>query len=307
MEQISVITNNKNTFNVAHYPAQSNPIAVMQILHGMAEHQRRYLNFIEYLNGQGISVFIHDHLGHGNRVVDQKLLGYFAKNDGWNEVINDAVLVTNTVKSLYPHIPLILFGHSMGSFVAFSVIEKFNFYDSCILSGTSKPSKFLLLLQKLILSNEVKKHGLEGYSQKIDQLIFGGFNKQIKDATTAHDWLSHNKESVADYLNDPLCGFMVTNALWIDLANAINQIYRSESLKSINPKLPILLLAGYQDPVGNNGKGPTQINKLLKKYQKNVELELFENMRHETLNELNNSLVYDRIYAYIMKHHGTKE
>jgi alpha-beta hydrolase superfamily lysophospholipase len=305
MEKISVTTGNKNTFYVSHYSIDSKPKAIVQILHGMAEHQRRYHDFINYLNNQGITVFIHDHLGHGNRVTEKNIKGFFAEQDGWNAVVNDAKSVSEIIKNLYPDIPLTLLGHSMGSYIGLALIESFNFYDSCILSGSSKPSKILLLLQKLLLNSEVKKNGLKAYSEKIDKLIFGGFNSQVKGALTPHDWLSHDQYSVQDYLDDPLCGFMVTNSLWLDLANGMESIYSAKALQAILDELPILLLAGANDPVGNNGKGPTQIYKMLHKLEKNVELKLFEDMRHEALNELNNSKVYDHIYTYIMKHHGT--
>ena len=305
MEKISVTTGNKNTFYVSHYSIDTKPRAIVQILHGMAEHQRRYHDFINYLNHQGITVFIHDHLGHGNRVTEKNIKGFFAEQDGWNAVVNDAKSVSEIIKNLYPDVPLTLLGHSMGSYIGLALIELFNFYDSCILSGSSKPSKILLLLQKLLLNSEVKKNGLKGYSKKIDKLIFGGFNKQIKGARTPHDWLSHDQNSVQDYLDDPLCGFMVTNSLWLDLAIGMESIYATKAIQAISNELPILLLAGANDPVGNNGKGPSQIYKLLHKLEKNVELKLFEDMRHEALNELNNSKVYDHIYTYIMKHHGT--
>ena len=305
MEKISVTTGNKNTFYVSHYSIDSKPKAIVQILHGMAEHQRRYHDFINYLNNQGITVFIHDHLGHGNRVTEKNIKGFFAEQDGWNAVVNDAKSVSEIIKNLYPDVPLTLLGHSMGSYIGLALIESFNFYDSCILSGSSKPSKILLLLQKLLLNSEVKKNGLKACSEKIDKLIFGGFNSQVKGALTPHDWLSHDQYSVQDYLDDPLCGFMVTNSLWLDLANGMECIYSAKALRAILDELPILLLAGANDPVGNNGKGPTQIYKMLHKLEKNVELKLFEDMRHEALNELNNSKVYDHIYTYIMKHHGT--
>ena len=305
MEKISVTTGNKNTFYVSHHSIDSKPKAIVQILHGMAEHQRRYHDFINYLNNQGITVFIHDHLGHGNRVTEKNIKGFFAEQDGWNAVVNDAKSVSEIIKNLYPDVPLTLLGHSMGSYIGLALIESFHFYDSCILSGSSKPSKILLLLQKILLNSEVKKNGIKGYSKKIDKLIFGGFNKQIKGARTPHDWLSHDQNSVQDYLDDPLCGFMVTNSLWLDLANGMESIYSSKAMQAILDELPILLLAGANDPVGNNGKGPTQIYKMLHKLEKNVELKLFEDMRHEALNELNNSKVYDHIYTYIMKHHGT--
>ena len=305
MDKISVTTGNKNTFYVSHYSIDTKPRAIVQILHGMAEHQRRYHDFINYLNHQGITVFIHDHLGHGNRVTEKNIKGFFAEQDGWNAVVNDAKSVSEIIKNLYPDVPLTLLGHSMGSYIGLALIELFNFYDSCILSGSSKPSKILLLLQKILLNSEVKKNGLKGYSKKIDKLIFGGFNKQIKGARTPHDWLSHDQNSVQDYLDDPLCGFMVTNSLWLDLAIGMKSIYATKAMQGISNELPILLLAGANDPVGNNGKGPTQIYKMLHKLGKNVELKLFEDMRHEALNELNNSKVYDHIYTYIMKHHGT--
>jgi alpha-beta hydrolase superfamily lysophospholipase len=305
MDKISVTTGNKNTFYVSHYSIDTKPRAIVQILHGMAEHQRRYHDFINYLNHQGITVFIHDHLGHGNRVTEKNIKGFFAEQDGWNAVVNDAKSVSEIIKNLYPDVPLTLLGHSMGSYIGLALIESFNLYNLCILSGSSKPSKILLLLQKILLNSEVKKNGLKGYSKKIDKLIFGGFNKQIKGACTPHDWLSHDQNSVQDYLDDPLCGFMVTNSLWLDLSIGMESIYATKAIQAISNELPILLLAGANDPVGNNGKGPTQIYKVLRKLDKNVELKLFEDMRHEALNELNNSKVYDHIYTYIMKHHGT--
>jgi len=275
MEKISVTTGNKNTFYVSHYSIDTKPRAIIQILHGMAEHQRRYHDFIHYLNNQGITVFIHDHLGHGDRVNETDIKGFFAEHDGWNAAVNDAKSVSEVIKNLYPDTPLTLLGHSMGSYIGLALIELFNFYDSCILSGSSKPSKILLLLQKFLLNSEVKKNGIKGYSEKIDKLIFGGFNKQIKGARTPHDWLSHDKDSVKDYLDDPLCGFMVTNSLWLDLVNGIGRIYATKAMQAISNELPILLLAGANDPVGNNGKGPTQIYKMLHKLEKNVELKLF--------------------------------
>jgi len=305
MEKISVTTGNKNTFLATIYKPQNDPIAVVQILHGMAEHQGRYKEFINFLISNDIAVFIHDHLGHGDRIKVESDKGYFGGHKGWDSVIEDAKSVSLISKQRFPNIPFILLGHSMGSFVAFSLIESLDIYDSCILSAPSKPSTLLLFLQRFLLKSEVKKIGMQGYSQKIDDLVFGGFNKQIKDPKTPHDWLSHNEVSVNDYLNDPLCGFKVTNALWLDLADAIKTIYAKAALNSIPNNLSILIMAGSNDPVGNNGKGPRNILKLLRQVNKNVNLKMFENMRHEVLNETNNSIVYDEVFTYIMKNHGT--
>src|SRR6056300_251356 len=106
MDKISVTTGNKNTFYVSHYSIDTKPRAIVQILHGMAEHQRRYHDFINYLNHQGITVFIHDHLGHGNRVTEKNIKGFFAEQDGWNAVVNDAKSVSEIIKNLYPDVPL---------------------------------------------------------------------------------------------------------------------------------------------------------------------------------------------------------
>ena len=157
MEKISVTTGNKNTFLATIYKPQNDPIAVVQILHGMAEHQGRYKEFINFLISNDIAVFIHDHLGHGDRIKVESDKGYFGGHKGWDSVIEDAKSVSLISKQRFPNIPFILLGHSMGSFVAFSLIESLDIYDSCILSAPSKPSTLLLFLQRFLLKSEVKR------------------------------------------------------------------------------------------------------------------------------------------------------
>ena len=301
MEKIPLdtISGLNHVFNLYHSSADK-VIGLIQISHGMAEHKARYLTFINYLNQHGYHVAIHDHRGHGDRVIDNKI-GFFDKSVGWELVVMDLLNVHEETNKLFPKLPKILLGHSMGSWIALSALQKKSQFNAALISGSSYPNMLETILQKILLKFEMLRLGKEGYSKFLHKIIFGGFNSRFKDAITSNDWLSRDKLSVENYTKDPLCGFVVSNQLWADVIEGIESVFKKENLELLNKNIPFLVLSGSHDPVSNMGKGAIKLNECLKYHECKSELYLVEGARHEALNETNKMTTYNYILDFLEK------
>ena len=273
-------------------------LGLVQISHGMAEHKRRYKEFINFLNMSGFHVAIHDHRGHGDRILDDQI-GFFANDDGWNLVVDDVLAIHKETNKRFPNIPKILLGHSMGSWVGLSALQQMNSFDIVLLSGSSRPNSSETFLQKLLLKIETLRLGKKGYSSLLHKTIFGGFNSKFKNTKTPNDWLSRDSDRVDDYVNDHLCGFVVTNQLWADVINGIENVFHPNNLTLINKNIPILVFSGSEDPVGGMGKGTTKLHDCLKDNECMSELYLVDGARHETLNETNRITTYNYLLMFL--------
>ena len=232
---------------------QDSSHGVVQISHGMAEHLGRYENFISYLNEEGFHVVIHNHRGHGDRLIDGKI-GFFATKGGWSYLVDDLISIHEWAVKQYPELPHILLGHSMGSWIAMSALQKVTDFNAALISGSSKPKVLETIVQKFLVRIETMRLGPSGYSNFLHKTIFGGFNAKFKDTNTPNDWLSRDQLSVDDYTKDPLCGFVVTNQLWLDVIEGVSNIFISDNLDLISKKMPMLVFSGSEDPVGGMGK-----------------------------------------------------
>ena len=301
MEKIPLdtISGLNHVFNLYHSSADK-VIGLIQISHGMAEHKARYLTFINYLNQHGYHVAIHDHRGHGDRVIDNKI-GFFDKSVGWELVVMDLLNVHEETNKLFPKLPKILLGHSMGSWIALSALQKKPQFDAALISGSSYPNMLETIFQKILLKFEILRLGKEGYSKFLHKIIFGGFNSRFKDAITSNDWLSRDKSSVENYTKDPLCGFVVSNQLWADVIEGIESVFKKENLELLNKNIPFLVLSGTHDPVSNMGKGAIKLNECLKYHECQSEIYLVEGARHEALNETNKMTTYNYILDFLEK------
>ncbi|CAA0113788.1 Monoacylglycerol lipase [BD1-7 clade bacterium] len=280
-----------------------NPRAIVQISHGMAEHAGRYSDFASYLNQQGYAVIAHDHRGHGLSTPEQQL-GIFSSDPnihGWQSVLNDLHLVETHARTLWPNCPLILLGHSMGAQAARSALtwHKVN-SDACILSGLNLNPRIELAAALLVTKLESLRIGRTGKSAIIDKLIFGQFNRQFKPNRTTFDWLSRDDNQVDDYVGDTYCGFRCSNELWNEFLAAMMAMNTKNAISNIDRNLPIFLIGGDQDPATANSKG------ILKLYDamtgvgmKRVSKKIWENSRHEIINELNAADVYQSISGWI--------
>tara|TARA_S200000501_G_scaffold197075_1_gene185473 strand:- start:278 stop:1195 length:918 start_codon:yes stop_codon:yes gene_type:complete len=298
MEKISLDRKSDSNFQFDLYHSKKKEVlGLIQISHGMAEHSARYLNFINYLNQHGYHVAIYDHRGHGERIIDSRI-GFFGKENGWELVVMDLIKVHEETNILFPKLPKILLGHSMGSWIALAALQKESFFNAALISGSNYPNTSERIL-KIVLKFEILRLGNEGYSKLLHKMIFGGFNARFKDPTTSNDWLTRDKLSVENYTQDPLCGFIVSNKLLSDVINGTGEVFKKSNLELLNKEIPILVFSGTQDPVSNMGKGAVKLYECLKDYNCNSELYLVDEARHETLNETDNMTTYNYILDFL--------
>lgn len=272
--------------------------ACVQIMHGMAEHIERYDDFARFLCDHGILVFGMDDPGHGKSIPADGSLGYFGRESGWDNLIKDNKTLHDLVLKEYPSVPRILFGHSMGSFLARSYAGRTGYdYEAFIFSGTAGKN-IAIPIAKLIARNAIRSG--EGLlpNRQLDQLSFGSYNKAFSPSRTEFDWLSRDKALVDKYVEDPLCGFTFTSYGFYDLFCGMQEISNLNWAKRV-PNRPIFLLSGEQDPVGNNGKGVKQVARWLSKSGHTVCMKLYPEGRHEMLNELNREEVYGDVLLFI--------
>jgi len=264
--------------------------AWVHINHGMAEHALRYKDFATKLVAEGYAVVAHNHRGHGNSETTQ--LGYFAKQNGWGKVLSDLDVVRDSVCSTA--LPFYLFGHSMGSFVVQSYLSATTRkIDGLILSASNRQPLLLSLIGKFIAKIEQIRVGEQKSSALLQFLSFGSFNQAFKPNRTAFDWLTRDNEQVDKYLADTLCGFPCSTGLWYEFISELVNLVKPETLKRIQKDLPILMVGGSQDPVGMMGKGLPKLARLYKSIgQEKVTLKIYQDARHEILNETNNEQVY---------------
>ncbi|MDD3920398.1 MAG: alpha/beta fold hydrolase [Eubacteriales bacterium] len=286
------------TIHATLWLPEGEPRAVLQIAHGMAEHIERYAGFAAFLNENGIAVAANDHAGHGKSIKNEKMLGYFAKEDGWNKVVQDMQTLREIVSDKYPNAPYLMMGHSMGSFLTRTYATKFGSgIRAFIISGTAG-SNPVLGVAKIIAKGEIKKNGPIQPSPKLNSLSFGAYNKQFQPARTEFDWLSRDEQQVDLYVADRFCGFMFTAEAMLDLFTGLSGI-NGKAWAAQVPRVPILLMSGEMDPVGNNGKGVRQVEKWLLETGHDVTCTLYPGGRHEMLNEVNRDEVMEDVLAFI--------
>lgn len=290
-----------NIHAVGYFPADKNNInGIIQIAHGMAEHHERYEDFISFLNNNGFAVFINDHLGHGKSVADDSQLGFFGKKLGYTYLVEDMKKLHDIAVEEVKNKPFILFGHSMGSFLARLYSERYGAeLDAAVYCGTagSNPAATVgLALVKSIIATK----GTHYKSKLIDSLAFGAYNNKIKPARTKFDWLTTDEKIVDKYIDDPYCGYLFTACGYRDLMEMIVAVNRADWFTNVPVNLPIYLIAGDDDPVGNYGKGIRQVyNNLIDSKHTDVSMKLFNGDRHEILNEKDKDDVYNNVLAWM--------
>lgn len=281
----------------------TSPRAVFHINHGMAEHSARYAPIAQKLVAEGIVVVAHDHRGHGYSVKNGEILGHYADKNGWQLLIKDLKQINEYIHSSFPDAPVVLFGHSMGSFIVQGyMVEHGNTVDGVILSGSAYHTELTLAYAKLAAAIEKRRIGAKGRSFLIDAMSFGEYNKAFKPVRTSCDWLSRDPRQVDAYVNDPLCGFLCTNQMWQDLVKGIGVISKVSNLAKIPNHIPYLLLSGELDPMSYDAKehGITKLQKRLKNAGlTDVDVKLYPQGRHEILNEINQDEVNEFVLSWL--------
>lgn len=272
--------------------------AVVQISHGMAEHAARYLQFAEYLCENGFAVVLHDHIGHGESAASPEQLGYFGEH-GEQSFTEDMKTVTDWVEKEYPSLPLFLLGHGMGSLIARNYTAQYgNLLAGAVYSGTSGSNPALGF--GLLLCNVLIKCKGEKYRSKLlDKIAFGAYNKKTEKRTPC-DWASRDEQEVDKFIADPLCGYMYTVSGMKALFLTVREISKDGWYAALPQNLPVLLISGAMDPIGNYGRGVREVYRRLKETgHRNVQMKLYDGARHEILNETNRKEVYADILNFL--------
>lgn len=279
------------------------PKAIVQITHGIAEYIERYDDFMSFLASEGYLVVGNDHLGHGKSFTDECDMGYLADHDGWWHIVDDVEILRQAMKQNYPELKQVLFGHSMGSFVARTHLIRYpGTFDAAILSGTGNQGKALVTGGRAMGGLVKAFKGGHHYSSFLNNLAFGSYNKIYENPRTDYDWLSANEENVDKYIADPLCGFVPSAGLFSDMMVGVDFITTKSNLSYMKKDTPIYFMSGTMDPVGECGKGVEKAYKNFKKAgMKNVDIRLYIDGRHEMLNELNKEEVYNDILRWLRK------
>lgn len=278
------------------------PIGNVVIITGMAEHSRRYEPLARRLNYEGFSVTVLDHWGQGENCADVKDLQKWEKGSWY--VTMHALNILGEKMRRHTDKPVYLMGHSMGSFM----VQNYLFYypdtvDKAIIMGSNGPNaKLILSMGNLVAKLLTNSKNWDKPAKFLHNLSLGGYAKSIKNRKTDCDWLSYNEDNVKRYIDDPYCGVMNTYGFFHEFMAAMVTLYKRSNLKKISKKQPILIIAGDEDPVGACGKGPTALAKMYRKLGvKEVELKIYQHMRHEILNEYDSNIVIDDIVAFLEK------
>ena len=279
---------------------QTNAKGVVQIVHGMCEYKERYEGFIDYLTQNGYIVFAHDHRGHGGSVTANENLGYFGDKKG-EAIVDDAALVTDEIRRLYPGLSVTLFGHSMGSLVVRAYIQKYEEkIDKLIVCGS--PSKNSLAGFGLMLNGVISAFRGKKYRSRLmaNASTGGGDDKFPGEGKNA--WLTRDKTVVEKYNADEKCNFIFSCNGFSNLLHLVKNAYKKKKYPAKHSDLPIFFMAGADDPVIGSEKKWLEAQQFLRDVgYKNVTGKLYPKMRHEILNELGKEEVYADALAFIEK------
>lgn len=277
------------------------PVAILQIVHGMVEFVERYNEFAEFLKSKRFLVVANDHLGHGLSVIDAQHYGYFNKHDGNGKVLGDIHELRKIISEQYPDTPYFILGHSMGSFLTRQYIERHgDGLKGAIIMGTGSQPLLMLNTGMCMCSLIAAFKGWQYRSKFVDTMAFGGYNKKFKPARTSKDWLTKDNNIVDAYIAEPMCNFVFTLNGYYNLFYSIRDCQNKTNINKIPKNLPVLFIAGGDDPVGNFGKGVCKAYKgFVKSGIDDVNIKLYESDRHEILNETDRLTVYDDIYQWL--------
>ena len=282
------------------------PRGVVQLVHGMAEYIGRYDEFARYLTTKGFCVFGHDHIGHGESVASKDDWGKLPLDGGKDILIEDVHRVRTEalarISGAYGELPqLFLFGHSMGSFVVRAYLARHGYgLSGAIICGTGFMPPRTAAAGNAVARTIAKLRGEDYHSKLLHNMGVGGYSKDIVDAETELDWLSHNKDNVIRYIGDEACGFMFSAGGYATVTDLMREVCSPECVESYPKDLPLLYIAGTEDPVGECGEGVSKAADLAHAAGVvDVRCRLYAGMRHEILNERGRKVVYDDVVSWM--------
>jgi len=259
----------------------SDPIGIVQVMHGMMEVRQNYEHLGTTLSSKGFVVVVPDLRGHGDTIDENHPLGFFANENGWITTLRDMNMFTQWVRERYRNLPFFIYGHSMGSLFARSFLKRYEYkLSGLILSGSPAPHFAVRTLENYV-DFRIKNEGLKAPSNFFHKVFFGSLDSKFKDEAIKNAWLSHDINVVKEYNNNDKCGFVFTHGGVKDLAFGMRDVYVNKDWHKLKPWLPILFVVGKQDSCANY---PSGISSAIKKLQvigyRDIELYSYEGRRH---------------------------
>lgn len=300
VEKKLLSSDQKNTLSGVMYIPNGDIRGIFHLVHGMTEYIGRYQPLFESLASAGYLCCGFDNLGHGNTACEEDL-GFIASKNGWQFMVDDVKLFADSIKSEYPNLPYILMGHSMGSFITRISVSRYpDLADKYICCGTAGANP--AAAAGLLLCNIIKAfRGERAISPFLENMSFGSYNKRF-DGVTKYEWLTKDREIIDKYSKDKYCTFHFTVSALKDLMTLLKLCNGKDCFNNTKPELPILLIAGDMDPVGNYGKGVKQVYNNFKASGKtDVTMFLYENCRHEIHNDSCKTQMTEDILKFISK------
>ena len=298
-------SDSRTTVYATLWEPEGEPVGVVQICHGMAEHIGRYAWLARQLCAKGYVVCGDDHLGHGRTALTKDDLGYFGERDGWDHLIEDEHGMRKELEKRFPGLPFFLLGHSMGSFITRGYVARHGTgLSGYICWGTSGPvpgtGLGIFLTTLLCVFGQGEKRG-----RFVDKLTHKGYLDRYDQVETELDWLSRDREVYAPFAEDPKANFVFTNAGFRDLFRLLKNVSGPRWSRQVPKGLPILIMSGDMDPVGQFGEGPKKVAGWLREAGvRDLTLKLYEGARHELHNELNRDEVVADLMSWLENHRG---
>lgn len=291
----------KNTvFATVYAPKNGEVRGVVQLSHGMIDYVGRYEALADFLTGVGFVFAGNEHLGHGRTAASASDFGFFADKNGYKLVIKDLLSMNELLHNEYPDVPLVLFGHSMGSFLARLYANEYPETISALVihgTGGKNPAapmgKALVSLLSCFFGNRHR-------SKLINSIAFGSYNKKYDKAEGHNAWLTRDLSRVATRDTDPYTSFFFTLSGYYDLFTMLERCNSKEWFKNYKKSLPTLVMSGLMDPVGDYGRGVMYVyNGLKAQGVENLSLKTYEGARHELFNEYNMNEVFSDLLLFL--------
>jgi len=307
-EGIFTSADKKTEISYSVYTPDERPMAVVQLIHGMCEYVDRYKYLAEYLTSNGIVFCGADNLGHGRSAKSEDDLGFSGDNDGAENMIEDTRQLYQIMRKKYRRLPYIMLGHSMGSFILRAYMTRYGDtedslgtrLDGAVITGTNSgdaPIKVALFLSKLM----IKLRGPRYRSKLLRNIVFKDYNKKFpKDGE--YGWLTRDSEIRKEYAADPKCSFMFTAAGYRDMLTILKEVTDESWAASVPLSLPVFVIGGSDDPVGNYGNAPRVVADALRDAEVNeVDVKVYEGYRHELFFEVGRENVCADLVEFVNK------
>ncbi len=300
---IHTFKSHNGIYNISYYVYRPvlDPIAVLQISHGMCEYIERYEHFIQFMTNAGVAVTGHDHAGHGFSLNTKKDLGYFSIDPFDDTLVEDLKTMSEITEKTFPGLPHFMLGHSMGSFILRKYLNEYGErLSGVILSGTGGKNSGVgagLAVAKTM----AKLKGDRYRSPFLNKIFFRGFTDHYKDENEKFAWLSRDKRIIYSYKKDPRCNFIFTLNGFMGFLDIMQEVTKKNYAQKFPKNLPYYLFSGEEDPVGSYGEGVKETYQNMKKSDLDVSYKLYHHGRHEMLNEINKDEVYADVLNFMMK------